>query len=814
MVGKLGRETVAAVTDVRRRQLLTGDVRDDFGDDLAVGLDRHLDSPLRVSGVPGPPDRTPVRDPLETSIERLTAPAPGSTSVVVLASSGAWSQWHADLEIVLSLWLGGVDNVSIVGVAPAVKAPARSGVLGSAAQRRLMVGAGAVARAAPVAIIALAGLLLLWSRFLPLTQSLWSDEAYSAVNYILPGPGGVFGHYIPNDHMLFELLAWATTNLTGSFNEPTMRFWSVVPAIAAWSVMTWWLWRRLDKWVAAVFAVLAATAPLYLTLSVEARGYGLAYLAAVLMLIGMDSFMWSYRRRYLALFTGSAIAGIWTLPVFVLAFIPLVGLIATRPLLRRQALFALVIVGAGSLLFYLPVLGDVMTSSGQQFGVQLPWHGVVTAPLTDLISPSVTLLLQHVSLTVTEIIGGSLIAAGVAALWLVPERYLALALVTPTLFSYAFLEVGRFYEADRFVSFLELPLLALCAIALVRGGRLLAKLRFGRWLAIAGVVGLCLFALGKAESAFKQSTRLPIENFKEVAALVRASGIPTVITNSTKPIGFQYYLGSNGVRLWNPRALEPLFCSNVAPFVYLEHGRSPLPNAGCLRRRGAISVGVPQTRSYIHVWFVTTIASAGAHPALPVVSPILEPVRPTTSITTCPTVAEANPGVTGARAPTPRGQELTVNLASAPQPVKATVALTVIGSSLVQKVTGAFAAAGTSFVAPARFLMVRYRISNLGPTLIKPEETVNQLFGVGGLGNATIMSAGAFDGRCSLASTSAALQAHTVSPSSHLASGETTDTVALYPLPEGLARGPGGASNLTWSSSALGASAALPPPFR
>jgi hypothetical protein len=658
-------------------------------------------------------------------------------------------------------------------------------------------------------IISLAGLLLVWARVRELGHSLWSDEAYTAIHYILPGPRGIFGQYIPNDHMLFELLSWATIRLTGGATEQTMRFWSVVPAIAAGVWMTIWLWRRLEPWVAATFAVLAAAAPLYLTLSSQARGYGLAYLAAVAMLWAFDGFMWRRRLRELAVFASSAIVGIWTLPVFVLAFLPLVALMAVRRPLRRHAAAALVVVGLASLVFYAPVLQGVLHSSSQHYGRQLPWLGIATGPLDDLINPSVSVFISGASISTSELIGAALVAAGFTILWFAPERYLALGMVAPALFSYAFLEAGRLYEADRFVSFLELPLLALCSVALVRGAWLIGRVTRHRLAGVGCLVAFSLFALAEATSSFNRLTRIPVENFAAVASLVDQSGIPTVVTNSTKPVGFFYYLGPRRVHLMGPSELEPLFCSNVAPFVYLEHGRSPLAKTGCLLRRGAVSVAVPQTRSYIHVWLVTEPISRGGRVRILRAPPLLRVLPPRSGITRCPVIVERESPGPGSLASTPAGHTVTAELRNVAPGVTAPVHLTVIGARLVRKVAGQFTAKHVTFFAPADFLLISYRMTNLGSALLKPEDTINSSFGVSGLApGLLVMSAATFDKRCSTASPSAAVDASSHSPYTHLLSGQTVDTVALYPLPTGLTTS--ALARLRWYSPAVGVSLTIP----
>jgi hypothetical protein len=666
------------------------------------------------------------------------------------------------------------------------------------------------ARHLPAAIAALAGLLLVWSRLLPLGHSLWNDEAFSALYYIRPGPGAIFGRYLPNDHMLFELLAWATANLTGDFSEPMLRAWSVLPAIAAASLMTAWLWRRLGAGVAAAFAVLAATAPQYMTLSSQARGYGLAYLAVVVMTIAADRLLWLGGRRELVGFAAAAIAGIWTLPVFALAVVPLAALLATRPSLRRSTAWAMAAVAIAALAFYAPVLGDVLHSSGQHFGVRLPWYGVVSGPLEDQLAPSVTLLVASISSGLAAVVAGLLVAAGVLSLWRRPERYLALVLLAPAGFAYLVLEAARLYEAPRFVSFVGLPLLALPAVALAHAGRLAARARFGGPVVAAAAAALALFALDKGELASGRAAATPIENFSLAARIVAASGIATVITNSTEPTGFRYYLGAGRVGLESPEILGALFCSNLAPFVYLEHGHGPQVPTSCLSARGATPVSVPQTRSTVRVWLVTAIARSGAGVTLPTVAPVLSaPARLPASIG-CPGVVD--PPASGAGAPSPAGRTLRVTLRGA-SPVAGgfSADLRVLGVRLAATVAGAFVAQGHTFHAPAGFLAVRYRITNRGAFMIKPAQTLAPLAGLEGVTSQTVQPAATFDADCSLLDTSYAVAHGLASPYVHLLPGQSATTVSVYPLPAAL---PSGRLTLVWSAAALGLTTALPRPSR
>ena len=269
-----------------------------------------------------------------------------------------------------------------------------------------------VARVLPLLLVGLAAVTLIWTRLLGLTQGLWGDEATSVVGYIQKGPTGVFGNYLPNDHMLWELLTWASTGLLGDHSEAAYRLWSVLPALGAAALTTWWAWRRLGRWVAGVFLVLAAAAPLYLDLGTQARGYGLAFLASSAMLVGADRLRWQPSRAALALFAGSALVGIWTLPVFVLAFLACAAVLACWPPLRRDVLAAVLAVGALSLLFYAPVLGDLLNNSTQQFGSQLGLFGFLTGPLSDLLSPDLTLLAGNLTLVQSDLLAGLLVGFG------------------------------------------------------------------------------------------------------------------------------------------------------------------------------------------------------------------------------------------------------------------------------------------------------------------------------------------------------------------------------------------------------------------
>lgn len=480
-------------------------------------------------------------------------------------------------------------------------------------------------RVAPVAIIAVAAFALVWSRLVPVGQSLWADEIKSVTAYIRPGPAAIYGHYLANDHILFELLTWATTALTGARSAAAYRFWGVVPGIAAAVILTRWLWRRIDPWVAALFALFATASPIYYTLCVDARGYGLGFLAASCVLIGADTYVRTGSRRALGLLGVAAVGGIWTLPVFALPVGAVLGLIA----LDRRDRLRLVLITAGlvavaSVTLYAPVLPQVLAASRQSFGQPLPWYGFASGPFTDLIAPELLVAVHGINPTSTltlapgasaPIPGTSGWATWIAAAFVLVafavtvrvrrERFLAMACLVPAVFTYAVLDLARIHTVNRFASFLLLPLLALSAIGVVTMARWVVSTRAAAPV-LAGLVaaGFAGFMFVRTDDMLRVLQAAPYENDKLIAAVVRTADIAPVVTNFNGG-DTSYYLGSWTASRRSAGQLEALFCSSGDELTYLDELLAPdQPSTACLRQRDAIEVRIPQRH--------TTAATAGS----------------------------------------------------------------------------------------------------------------------------------------------------------------------------------------------------------
>lgn len=485
-------------------------------------------------------------------------------------------------------------------------------------------------RIAPIAIVAVAAVALVWSRLAPLGQSLWADEIRSITTYVRPGPAAIYGHYVANDHLLFELLTWASTAVTGDRSAAAYRFWGVAPGLAAGAILAWWLSRRVDFWVAAVFALIATASPIYYVLCVDARGYGLCFLAASCMLIGADAHVRTGSTRALWVFGVAAVGGIWTLPVFALPVAALIALIVVETRAgRRPILVTAGLVAATSVILYAPVLPQVLTASRQSFGQPLRWYGFASGPFTDLIAPELLLAVHGINRTSTLALapGASAPIPGTSgwATWIAAalvllsfavtvrrERFLALACLGPALFTYTVLDLGREHTVNRFASFLLLPLLALCAIGIVTIARRITPRR-GPAPAIVGLVavGFAAFLLIRTDEMLTAILAAPYENDRLVAAVVRTAAIAPVVTNFDGG-DTPYYLGRWTASRRSTSQLETLFCSPADQLTYLDElVASDQPSTSCLRRRGAIEIRIPQRHttgttagSLFTVWLV------------------------------------------------------------------------------------------------------------------------------------------------------------------------------------------------------------------
>jgi Dolichyl-phosphate-mannose-protein mannosyltransferase len=458
--------------------------------------------------------------------------------------------------------------------------------------------------------LGLLGAIVVWTRLAGLNQSLWHDEVFSVVHYVDLGPSTIVsGDYVPNDHVLFNLLGYGTTRVLGE-SEVTLRLWSVLPAIAAAALIVWWTWRLRGRWTALVVAVLVATSPVHHDLAREARGYGLMFLAGALMLVFSHRVVTQGDRSSWIALALAGVIGSYTAPQFVLGFVGQTIPLLVRRDLQKRALVLLGVVGGVLLLLYSPLLSDIARSPGTVSGGPLPGHAPVSGPILHLVQPSFDLLADRATdayvitpNTPDRILGGLLVLIGALVLWRANDRMVCALLIVPLLFVYTVLTIGRFHVHERYGSFLLLHALVLVAIGIV--GLVRASPRgVPRWLAgaVAAAAGVALSINSIDRSDRYQS--LPREDFKRVGEIVRARGETKVVTDSARPDGLRYYLGEENVApVTGSACVSP-------PTVFISHpfrgeGESPPADVSCLRVLGAVKVRVPQRDrgGHIDIWF-------------------------------------------------------------------------------------------------------------------------------------------------------------------------------------------------------------------
>jgi hypothetical protein len=426
------------------------------------------------------------------------------------------------------------------------------------------------------------------SRLLLLDAGLWNDEAFTAHFFVDRGPDAILrGDYIPNDHVLFNLLTWHATEALGR-REFVYRLWSVIPGVLSAVAFAEWTRRRLGVAVALAFLLLVATSPLHLELTVQARGYGLGFAAMSLLLAGAAGRGPSGPPRF-GLVAGAGILGTWTLPVFVLPFLGECAFLLGRSKGRAKTLATVTAVGVASLAFYLPLLGAILASSGQDFGSRAEWTDVLAGPYRDLFSPWVDRAATGIPLPIGAAVFWAIAGLGLVDLSRRDDRLLAGTLLAPLLVTYASLAALRLQYVPRFVSYLLLPAALLLASGLVAAGRRAASRLpasvhgLARILLLAATLGI---VADGARLALDWS-RTPLETYREALALARRTGLGDVVVNSRFSAGFEWYRG--GLRLFfpDPDTLSALLCRRDLRFVFVDYPLYGRPyDATCLEQRG------------------------------------------------------------------------------------------------------------------------------------------------------------------------------------------------------------------------------------
>jgi hypothetical protein len=380
------------------------------------------------------------------------------------------------------------------------------------------------------------------------TTSLWTDELWSVLHYSGNGPWTVVTEYHePNNHIFFNLLN-ALTPGRASVEPLRARIWSFVAVtVLLVGFLGYFARRRALMWGAVPFLVFAA-GPEFLDLTLQARGYGLVSLAALVVSALTVGYVRNMRPHTLVLLGVVSILGVWTIPTFAFFVAPLWGFLwlAVR---RRQVLLAAVLTGAGILLVHLPVASQLLyqlSHFDERWGRQYSSLGAVKETVVMyLLHPAVVgrtlgkpeLLALAAGLLVlvrlawrrdpVDARGISVVLGSVAAFFAV-----CLALQTPLIRSTAFITVPIAFAGTLAASLAEFP-----------GGVRLRR---------AGALVAASFLLVRGISAARSFTFTPFERWKEMATILRETfpeGTPFFVT--AEPDFLKGYLAAGSRRVTN-----------------------------------------------------------------------------------------------------------------------------------------------------------------------------------------------------------------------------------------------------------------------
>ncbi|MFA9429694.1 hypothetical protein [Egicoccus sp. AB-alg2] len=464
-----------------------------------------------------------------------------------------------------------------------------------------------VSAPAPLVLGLLLAVLVL-TRVTALGRSLWWDEAFTASRYVAGGPATFLDPeaYVANNHVLFSAVTWATTRVTGT-SEPMLRLWAVVPALVAVGLLLGLLWRRLGPWTAVVVAALVTASPLHLTLSTEARGYGLVLLASTTMLVIGVARDRAPRWRDDLLLSLSGVVAMLTFPPTVALYLAHAGTsLVRRPVDRLRLVVLTALAGGVTLAVYAPLLSVMLGRAdrvGSRFADPVRWWSPVVDPLRLTATPALetAIGLRGVAVVVTVAVG----VAGLAALLIGVDRGLGWHLLAALGGSVALLGLVGFHLADRYVGFLlphAVTAVGVGVVAVVGG----LRARPGHWPGwLAG--GLAVLLVTAALPGLWRATTVPVQAFADaVHHLDREAPGIDVVTDRLHP-GWRWYLADRDVEVIRQQErLDARLCEKSAPVAFLpDPDMGPLTVPTCVDDGARRAFEHLRPPGHLEVWVLT-----------------------------------------------------------------------------------------------------------------------------------------------------------------------------------------------------------------
>jgi hypothetical protein len=442
-------------------------------------------------------------------------------------------------------------------------------------------------RALTAGAYALLGVTLCWSRLVGLTHSYCCDEIRTVSMYVDRGPREILaGPYLPNNHELFSFLGWLTFTLGGE-SEVALRLSSVLPFLLGVAITTAWLHRRLGSPSGLAFLFLATASPLLIDISRMARGYGLAFLAMSLLMVGALEATRTGSPWAIAAVAVGGLIGSLTLPHFALAYIATCAVLLAKRELRTRVFLVLALTLALVAAWYAPHLDDIPRSSLAEYGQRIDSRWLATAPIDQTLVPALTQLDDaFVRPSLQSLLFSLLLVAVAGSSPLLRMRFPALVLCVPVVSTVVAFWLTWTYIVPRFFSFLLVPLFILLATGsaavLARLRTRPAPVRTAMVVAVFGVLSVQLVPL------VADVSRMPRDATGEAGATIRRL-VPTsapVVAHVPYPDDISFFLGRPVERAWTSAQAEDV-CDRDRAAVYVDQPYLvPDARVPCVRRAG------------------------------------------------------------------------------------------------------------------------------------------------------------------------------------------------------------------------------------
>jgi hypothetical protein len=464
------------------------------------------------------------------------------------------------------------------------------------------------------------------TRVAGLRLGLWWDEAFTAHRYVREGPATLLDPeaYVANNHVLFSALTWATTRVIGT-SEPALRLWAVVPALLGTVLLVRWLWGRSGPAVGVLALALTVTSTLWLSMSVQARGYGLVIGAATVLLVVVVTEDRQPTWRGDALVAASGLVAMATFPPTVALYLAHTGVwFLRRGTARMRLVLLTAAAGVTTALLYLPLapmLFERADRVGSRFAEPISWWSPVLAPLQIVGGPSLgvgTGLGLVNAADTTTVVGARTFELGLGSgpgLFALALGLLGLAALSrrdPSLGVHLLAGLGGsiallgpigFHLADRYLTFL----LPHATIAVAVGVAVLCeavadRLRGGTEVAVAVVVvGLVAITLPVVWDA----ATTPVQSFADAAEVIRERPEADILVDRYHT-GYRWYLDDLEVeRVGDQAELDARLCDPDGPVFFARHPDDPqLDVPACLTSTHERRFRHQRDPGYLVLWVV------------------------------------------------------------------------------------------------------------------------------------------------------------------------------------------------------------------